>query len=153
MWIKLILGLGRTKTILLVLVFSFCLLSVGTCSAAYLVTPGELQELQDNLTALASLNQQQLNSLTQSGVDLSSLKLQLTQSQDQLQTLKTQLTALQQETATAKSELQIAQAGLKDANKLLVAYGKEVKSEHSKLIIERDLLLVAVGYLLFHKQA
>jgi len=122
----------------------------GTCLAStgmYQMRLSELTELQDNLKALRESNTELQNLLEQSNQDSEIVRQQLEQSLANSKLLEQRITGLLNEASKAKMLSEQTETELRDANKSLQVYKKEVQSKIRSLTLQRDGLIVGIVYL------
>lgn len=128
-----------------------CWHSVGICSKSqtYTISETQLEMLQNHLTALEANNNELLNLLNESNLDLNEASLSLSESRKELETLKAQLIALQVETKQLDESLRIANAELQNARESFKKSEQEHDKIEGRLRNQRNLwevlCLVAVG--------
>ena len=135
----------------MLLALCLCWPCVGTCSPSrmYEISETELTTLQEHLNALEANNNELLNLLNASNLDLNEASLSLSESRKELETLRMQLTALQTETKRLDESLRIANAELQNARESFKASEKEHDRIEGRLRNQRNiwevLCAVAVG--------
>lgn len=138
-------------TAFLLLVLCLCLPSAGTCSPSqtYQISENELQMLEQHLNALEANNNELLNLLAASTLDLNEASQSLSASKKELETLRMQLTELQAETKSLSESLQTANDELRKAAESFKASEKERDRIEGRLRTQRNiwevLFAVAVG--------
>ena len=133
------------KLFTFVLLFCLSVLpAAGYCSdAVYPITETELTRLDQIFNQLSSNNQQLLQQLAASKLDLETSRQQLLTYQKELEALQTQLTQLRNELGTAKTQLEAAQNSLQRANESFEQYNKEVQLQIKSLKWQRNALAIA----------
>ena len=122
------------KIIALLPLSLLCLLllsGVGICSQSqmYEISESELLTLSNHLNALEANNNELLNLLNASTLDLNEASLSLSESRKELETLRTQLKELQAETKRLSESLRTANEELQNAR----ASFKASEAEHDKI--------------------
>lgn len=144
----------KTKFLSASLIAAFLFLSwqsVGICSESrtYQISETQLETLSNHLTALEQNNNELLNLLNESNLDLSEASLSLSESRKELETLKVQLAALQAETKRLDASLRTANAELQSARESFRRSEQERDKIEGRLRNQRNLwevlCLVAVG--------
>ena len=128
-----------------------CWPSVGICSESqtYTISATQLEMLQNHLTALEANNNELLNLLAASTLDLNEASQSLSASKKELETLRMQLTELQAETKSLSESLKTANEELKRASKSFKASERERDKIEGRLRTQRNiweiLCVIAVG--------
>ena len=123
-----------------------CLLLLLPPSAfAYTITESELTRLEQIFDQLSNDNQRLQANSNQSAWDWQEVKNQLTESKAELIQLRLQLTMAQNSTAIALNESKAAQALLQKERQ----YVKKLEKENKRLKLERNLLLIPTGALIY----
>ena len=137
--------------VFLLLALCLCWPSVGICSESrtYTISAMQLEALQNHLTALEANNNELLNLLDASTLDLTEASQSLSASKKELETLRAQLTALQAETKRLDESLRIANAELQSARESFKKSEAERDRIEGRLRTQRNiwefLCAVAVG--------
>ena len=138
-------------TAFLLLALCWCWPSVGGCSPSrmYEISESELQMLEQHLNALEANNNELLNLLAASTLDLNEASQSLSASRKELETLRMQLTELQAETKSLSESLKTANEELKRASESFKASERERDKIEGRLRTQRNiweaLFAVAVG--------
>jgi len=143
----------RVFFIMLLLAASLCLCwpSVGGCSPSrtFEISESELLTLEQHLNALEANNNELLNLLAASTLDLNEASQSLSASKKELETLRMQLTELQAETKRLSESLKTANEELKRASESFKASERERDRIEGRLRTQRNiweaLFAVAVG--------
>lgn len=128
-------------TAFLLLVLCLCWPSVGGCSPSrtFEISESELQMLEQHLNALEANNNELLNLLNASTLDLNEASQSLSASKKELETLRMQLTELQAETKRLSESLRIANAELKRASESFKASERERDKIEGRLRNQRNI--------------
>ncbi len=138
-------------TAFLLLALCLCWPCAGGCSASrtFEISESELQMLEQHLNALEANNNELLNLLAASTLDLNEASQSLSASKKELETLRAQLTALQAETKSLSESLKTANEELKRASESFKASERERDKIEGRLRTQRNiweaLFAVAVG--------
>lgn len=118
-------------TLLLASSLFLCLPSVGSCSESqtFEISATQLEALSSHLIALEQNNNELLNQLGASKLDLNEASQSLNASKKELETLRMQLTELQAETKRLSESLKTANEELKRASKSF----KKSEQEHDRI--------------------
>ena len=144
----------KTRLLNILLISAFLCLSfpcVGSCSESrtYQISESELTALENHLTALEANNNELLNLLAASTLDLNEASQSLSASKKELETLRMQLTELQAETKSLSESLKTANEELKRASESFKASERERDKIEGRLRTQRNiweaLFAVAVG--------
>ncbi len=137
--------------VLLLLALCLCWPSVGGCSPSrtFEISESELLTLEQHLTALEANNNELLNLLAASTLDLNEASQSLSASRKELETLRMQLTELQAETKQLDASLKTANEELQRASESFKASERERDKIEGRLRTQRNiweaLFAVAVG--------
>jgi chromosome segregation ATPase len=107
----------------------------------YTITETELNELQNNLTELKTINEALRTACSGQQIKAAELQVKLTKAEELSRTLQSQLTELQ-----AKSTRQ--EALLTQANESLKEYAREEKRTRLRIKAQRNVWETAAGLLL-----
>lgn len=124
---------------------------VGGCSPSrtFEISESELEMLEQHLNALEENNNELLNLLNASTLDLNEASQSLSASKKELETLRMQLTELQAETKRLDESLRTANAELQNARESFRKSEKERDKIEGRLRTQRNiweaLFAVAVG--------
>lgn len=143
----------KVRLIIFLLALASCLWwpCVGGCSESrmYQISESELETLQNHLNALEANNNELLNLLAASTLDLNEASQSLSASKKELETLQMQLTELQAETKSLSESLKTANEELMRASESFKQSERERDRIESRLRTQRNiwevLCLVAVG--------
>ena len=133
------------------LALCLCWPSVGICSPSrtFEISESELLTLEQHLNALEANNNELLNLLNASTLDLNEASQSLSASKKELETLRMQLTELQAETKRLSESLKTANEELKRASESFKASERERDRIEGRLRTQRNiweaLFAVAVG--------
>ena len=130
---------------LLVLLFAWCLWLPDTTYAAeveYRITASELNQLENNLSRLKTINEKSQMELKLLKNELKLSKEELTKAKNESILLKTELIALKQ-TSQTQSEL------LQSANKSLETYAAEEKKKKRAIKTQRNVAYGLSAVLLY----
>ena len=135
----------------LLLALCVCWPCVGGCSPSrtFEISESELLTLEQHLNALEANNNELLNLLNASTLDLNEASQSLSASKKELETLRMQLTELQAETKSLSESLKTANEELKRASESFKASERERDRIEGRLRTQRNiwevLFAVAVG--------
>lgn len=135
----------------LLLALCLCWPCAGGCSPSrtFEISESELLMLEEHLTALEANNNELLNLLAASTLDLNEASQSLSASKKELETLRMQLTELQAETKSLSESLKTANEELKRASESFKASERERDKIEGRLRTQRNiweaLFAVAVG--------
>lgn len=128
-------------TAFLLLALCLCWPCAGGCSPSrtFEISENELQMLEQHLNALEANNDELLNLLAASTLDLNEASQSLSASKKELETLRMQLTELQAETKSLSESLKTANEELKRASESFKASERERDKIEGRLRNQRNI--------------